>query len=83
MAELNYKIVETIAVISESPKGWTKELNVISWNGRPPKYDLRDWAPGKEKMGKGVTLTEEEIVQLKKALANLNALSEQNDYLNH
>lgn len=76
MAELNYKIVETIAVISESPKGWTKELNAISWNGRPPKYDLRDWAPGKEKMGKGVTLTEEEIVQLKKALANLNALSE-------
>lgn len=76
MAELNYKIVETIPVISESPKGWTKELNVISWNGRPPKYDLRDWAPGKEKMGKGVTLTEEEIVQLKKALANLNALSE-------
>ena len=56
MAELNYKILETIAVISESPKGWTKELNVISWNGRPPKYDLRDWAPGKEKMGKGVTL---------------------------
>ena len=49
---------------------------MISWNGRPPKYDLRDWAPGKEKMGKGVTLTEEEIVQLKKALANLNALSE-------
>ncbi|WP_339228974.1 PC4/YdbC family ssDNA-binding protein [Oceanobacillus sp. FSL K6-2867] len=76
MAELNYEIMETIAVISESPKGWTKELNVISWNGRPPKYDLRDWAPGKEKMGKGVTLTKEELVQLKEALGNLSELKQ-------
>ncbi|MBP2076792.1 YdbC family protein [Oceanobacillus polygoni] len=75
MAELNYEIIETLAVISESPKGWTKELNVISWNGRPPKYDLRDWAPGKEKMGKGVTLTKEELVQLKEALTRLDTLS--------
>ncbi|WP_249870638.1 YdbC family protein [Oceanobacillus saliphilus] len=64
MAELKYEIIETIAVLSESPKGWTKELNLISWNGREPKYDLRDWAPGKEKMGKGVTLTKEELKKL-------------------
>lgn len=72
MAELKYEIVENIGVISESPKGWTKELNLVSWNGRDPKYDLRDWAPGKEKMGKGVTMTEEELKQLEKILQNMD-----------
>ncbi|PAV29731.1 hypothetical protein CIL05_10195 [Virgibacillus profundi] len=71
MAELKYDIIKTIGVVSESPKGWTKELNLISWNGREPKYDLRDWAPDKEKMGKGVTLTEEELKQLKEVLENM------------
>ncbi|WP_042224389.1 YdbC family protein [Oceanobacillus manasiensis] len=70
MAELKFEIIETIAVLSESPKGWTKELNFISWNGRDPKYDIRDWAPDKEKMGKGVTLSEEELSSLKEALTN-------------
>ena len=70
MAEIKYDIIETIAVISESPKGWTKELNLISWNGRDPKYDLRDWAPNKEKMGKGITLTNEELLNLKATLAD-------------
>jgi hypothetical protein len=70
MAEIKYDIIQTIAVISESPKGWTKELNLISWNGRDPKYDLRDWAPNKEKMGKGITLTNEELLNLKATLAD-------------
>jgi hypothetical protein len=65
MAELKYEIIETVAVLSESPKGWTKELNLISWNGRDPKFDIRDWAPDKAKMGKGVTLSKEELEQLK------------------
>lgn len=65
MAELKYEIIETVGVVSESPKGWTKELNLISWNGREPKYDLRDWSPNKEKMGKGVTLSMVEIEKLK------------------
>lgn len=65
MAELKYEITEHIAVLSESAKGWTKELNLISWNERDPKYDLRDWAPNKEKMGKGVTLSKEELDKLK------------------
>ncbi len=69
MADLKYDIIEKIAVLSESPKGWTKELNLISWNGRDPKYDLRDWAPDKDKMGKGVTLTKEELLNLKATLA--------------
>lgn len=69
MAELKYEIIETVGVLSESPKGWTKELNLVSWNGRDPKYDLRDWAPNKEKMGKGITLTEEELKSLKSILS--------------
>lgn len=55
-------------MLSESSKGWTKELNVISWNGKEPKYDLRDWAPNKEKMGKGITLTQAELDVLKSLL---------------
>ncbi|SDM69764.1 YdbC family protein [Sediminibacillus halophilus] len=72
MAALDYEIIETIGVISESPKGWKKELNLVSWNGRDPKYDIRDWAPDHEKMGKGITLTKEEAENLKKALENLD-----------
>lgn len=68
MAELKYEIVEHIGVLSESSKGWTKELNVTSWNGKEPKYDLRDWAPNKEKMGKGITLTQAELEVLKSLL---------------
>ena len=66
MEDYTYEILEEIAVLSENVKGWRKELNKISWNGGTPKYDIRDWAPGHEKMGKGVTLTEEEMQELKK-----------------
>ena len=65
MAEIKYEIVKTIGILSTSAKGWTKELSLISWNERAPKYDLRDWAPEHEKMGKGVTLSEEELKALK------------------
>ncbi len=58
MAEIKFEIIKNIGTLSESTKGWTKELNLISWNGRDPKYDLRDWDPDHEKMGKGVTLTQ-------------------------
>ncbi|NLJ17669.1 YdbC family protein [Globicatella sulfidifaciens] len=68
MSEIKFEIIEHIGVISESAKGWTKELNLVSWNGKQPKYDLRDWAPNKEKMGKGITLTEEELNALKRLL---------------
>lgn len=64
MADIKYEIVEQIGVLSESAKGWTKELNKISWNGGEPKYDIRDWAPEHEKMGKGVTLTYNEAGKL-------------------
>lgn len=68
MADIVYEIVEKIAVLSESSKGWTKELNMISWNERDPKYDIREWSPDHEKMGKGITLSIEEAAVLKKAL---------------
>ncbi|KYH34005.1 hypothetical protein CLTEP_20570 [Clostridium tepidiprofundi DSM 19306] len=72
MADIKYEIKEEIGVLSESPKGWKKELNLISWNGREPKYDLRDWSPEHEKMGKGVTLTREELKKLREVLKNMN-----------
>lgn len=68
MPDLVYEIVEEIAVLSESSKGWRKEVNLVSWNDRDPKYDIREWSPGHEKMGKGVTLTDEEASILKQAL---------------
>ena len=68
MAEIKYEITKHIGVLSESAKGWTKELNLISWNDREPKHDIREWSPGREKMGKGVTLSEDELATLKKLL---------------
>lgn len=69
MPEFTYEIVETLGVLSETAKGWTKELNLISWNGRDPKLDIREWAPDHEKMGKGVTLTEDEAKKISELLA--------------
>lgn len=65
MADFKYEIVEELGVLSENAKGWRKELNLISWNGAAPKYDIRDWSSEHAKMGKGVTLTEEEYEKLK------------------
>ena len=69
--KIDYNIVDRIAVLSESSKGWTKELNYISWSDREPKYDIREWSPDHSKMGKGITLSKDEIEQLKKALENI------------
>ena len=66
--ELKYEIITKVGIISEQSGGWKKELNRISWNGGEPKYDLRDWAPEHEKMGKGITMTEEELRSLKRVL---------------
>ena len=72
MSEIKFEITQHIGALSESSRGWTKELNLISWNGREPKYDLRDWDPEHEKMGKGVTLSEEELKRLKELLAEMD-----------
>jgi hypothetical protein len=72
MAELKFEIKETIGVVSEGAKGWKKELNLISWNEREAKFDLRDWDQNHEKMGKGVTLSKEELIQLKGILNKMD-----------
>ena len=75
MAELKYEITREIGSIGESARGWSKELNMVSWNDREAKYDLREWSPDHSRMGKGVTMTLEELVMLKKLL---NAMDELN-----
>jgi hypothetical protein len=69
--EIKYEILKTIGIISETTKGWKKELNFVKWNDRDPKYDLRDWSPDRSKMGKGVTLTPEEIKKLASLIQNI------------
>ena len=70
MAELKYEITKEIAVLSENAKGWRKELNMVSWNEREAKYDIREWAPDHTKMGKGITLTEDELNTLVAAMSD-------------
>ncbi len=71
MADIKYDILEELGVLSESTKEWKKELNLISWNGGASKYDIRDWAPEHEKMGKGITLSKDEIKDLYKILGEI------------
>ena len=71
MADIEYEILKQLGTISEGTKGWKKELNLISWNGGNPKYDIRDWAPEHAKMGKGITLTESEVQKLAELLSDL------------
>ena len=72
MAEIKYEIKENIGVLSESAKGWAKELNLVSWNDKEPKYDLREWDPAHEKMGKGMTLSVEELKKLMEILNEMD-----------
>jgi len=72
MAELKYEITKQIGVLSENAKGWAKELNMVSWNDREAKYDLREWSPDHTRMGKGITLTEEDIISLRELLNDLD-----------
>lgn len=70
--EIKFEIIKSIGVLSESSKGWKKELNLISWNGKEEKYDLRDWDSEHKKMGKGITLTSSELNNLKALLQENN-----------
>ena len=71
MAEFKYEITERIAVLSQRAKGWQRKLNMVSWNDREPKYDIRDWSPDNSKMGKGLSLSAEELATLKGILEEL------------
>ena len=68
MAELVYEIVESIGKFSAEDSAWKKELNLVKWNNNAPKYDLRSWNADHTKMGKGITLTKEEIIALRDLL---------------
>ena len=72
VADIKYEIKETLGILSENNRGWSKEVNLISWNDREPKYDIREWAPDHEKMGKGVTLSIEEVKSLKALLNSID-----------
>lgn len=66
--DFKFEIINELGVLSETGSGWRLELNRISWNGREPKYDIRTWGPERNKMGKGVTLTEQELYKLKELI---------------
>ena len=71
MAEIKYDVVKELGVLSETGNGWTKEINLVSWNDRAPVYDIRTWSEGKDRMGKGITLNAEEIKALKELLNSI------------
>ena len=82
MPDIKFEIIKKIGVLSKSASGWARQLNLISWNEREPKYDIRErssasghpravireWSPDGQKMGKGVTLSKEELLALKEIL---------------
>lgn len=72
MAEIKFEIINSVGTLSESTKGWTKELNLVSWNDKDPKYDIRDWDPEHKKMGKGITLSTDELKKLKELLNTMS-----------
>lgn len=72
MAEIKYEVVDNYGVLSESSRGWTKELKLVKWNDRDPKFDIREWSPDGDKMGKGVTLSKDEVIKLRDILNKLD-----------
>ena len=70
-SQFKFEIIQNIAVLSTEKSEWTKEINLVSYNGAPPKYDIRTWDPNHEKMGKGIALTKEELTQLESVLKEL------------
>lgn len=69
---IEFEIMEHVGILATNNKGWQKELNLVSWNGRPAKFDLRDWSSDHQKMGKGVTLSNEELGALKELLEGMS-----------
>jgi hypothetical protein len=71
MDDIKFELIQKIGVLSKSASGWTKELNLMRWNDQEPKYDLRDWSPDRQRRGKGVKLTKEELGVLKELLEKM------------
>lgn len=69
--KVSWKILKEIAVLETSQNGWTKEINLVSWNGNEAKYDVRWWSPNKNRLGKGMTLTPGELGKLRDVLPSI------------
>jgi len=69
--EITFELVEHIGVFGKDTKGWTRELNKVAWNGGPAKFDIRNWDEKHQKMGRGITMTEEEFTELKGIMKDL------------
>ena len=76
---IEYRIVKHIGDLTVYQTGWTKELNIVSWNGGTPKFDIREWSPDHERMSKGITLYEEEAAKLSEVLADYFATEERKE----
>jgi len=72
MADFKFEIKKNLGVLSENSKGWKRELNIISWNNKPAKIDIREWDETHEKMGKGITFSKEEFKGLRDILNLIN-----------
>lgn len=68
MADINFEIKKHIGIISNGSRGWNRELNIVSWDDRAPKYDIREWNEDHTRMSRGITLTTEEAEALMEAL---------------
>lgn len=68
MDKFSFSIEGNLGTLKISDSGWRKELNIVSWNGREPKFDIRDWSPERKRMSRGVTFSKDEIVKLKALL---------------
>ena len=66
--EIEFQLIEQLGVLDRHKTGWNREVNIVAWNGKPPKIDIRDWDPDQERMSRGITLTEEQSEKLIKAL---------------
>lgn len=74
--ELEFKLVEKLGVLESHKSGWNREVNIVAWNGKPPKIDIRDWDPDHERMSRGITLHEREAIKLTRILAERLQLDE-------
>ena len=66
--DIEFKLVEKLGVLDTHKSGWAREVNIVAWNGKPPKFDIRDWDPEHERMSRGITLHEREAIKLAKIL---------------
>jgi hypothetical protein len=81
MSGITFEVKQSIAILSTSTKGWSKQFNLVSWNGREAKFDIRDWDEKQEKMGRGISLSMEELLKLQECLNELELSLDQEEPL--